>query len=120
MRIDRLQSSWRAGDRAARSRAASVHCELDLESIGRVVAGQLSPKALDALRRRADVPYVEPDDEVLAFDQSFRGERPPCCRSAHANGDTGNGADVAIMDTGIDSDHPDIEAVIGNGYAVDV
>jgi len=36
---------------------------------------------------------------------------------AHANGDTGAGADVAILDTGIDSDHPDLQANLGSGKA---
>ncbi|WP_323675228.1 S8 family serine peptidase [Halorubellus sp. PRR65] len=36
---------------------------------------------------------------------------------AHANGDTGAGADVAILDTGIDSDHPDLQANLGAGKA---
>jgi subtilisin len=37
--------------------------------------------------------------------------------TAHANGETGNGADIAIIDTGIDSDHPDLQANIGAGRA---
>jgi subtilisin len=36
---------------------------------------------------------------------------------AHANGSTGAGADVAILDTGIDADHPDLQANLGSGTA---
>ena len=36
---------------------------------------------------------------------------------AHADGYTGSGADIAILDTGIDSDHPDLEANLGAGKA---
>ena len=36
---------------------------------------------------------------------------------AHANGETGAGADIAILDTGIDSDHPDLQANLGKGKA---
>ncbi|WP_439028717.1 S8 family serine peptidase [Haloarchaeobius sp. DT45] len=36
---------------------------------------------------------------------------------AHANGNTGAGADIAILDTGIDSDHPDLQANLGSGKA---
>jgi subtilisin len=35
----------------------------------------------------------------------------------HEKGETGNGADVAIIDTGIDDDHPDLEANVGAGKA---
>ena len=36
---------------------------------------------------------------------------------AHAEGYTGSGADIAILDTGIDSDHPDLQANLGKGKA---
>ncbi|MEF8843311.1 MAG: S8 family serine peptidase [Haloarculaceae archaeon] len=35
----------------------------------------------------------------------------------HDNGETGNGADIAIIDTGIDDDHPDLQANVGAGKA---
>jgi subtilisin len=34
---------------------------------------------------------------------------------AHANDETVSGADIAIIDTGIDDDHPDLQANIGEG-----
>lgn len=37
---------------------------------------------------------------------------------AHDNGSTGDGADVAIIDTGIDSDHPDLADNLGAGKAI--
>jgi subtilisin len=40
--------------------------------------------------------------------------------SADANTNEGSGVHVYIIDTGIDSDHPDLQANIGNGYAVEV
>ncbi|PSQ01551.1 peptidase S8, partial [Halobacteriales archaeon QS_5_70_17] len=36
---------------------------------------------------------------------------------AHTNGETGNGADIAIIDTGIDDDHPDLQTNVGAGKA---
>lgn len=38
---------------------------------------------------------------------------------AHSAGDIGFGAHVAILDTGIDADHPDLQANLGDGYAVE-
>lgn len=37
---------------------------------------------------------------------------------AHSDGNTGSGVDIAILDTGIDSDHPDLSPNIGSGKAV--
>lgn len=37
---------------------------------------------------------------------------------AHDHGDTGEGVAVAIVDTGIDDDHPDLEPNIGEGVAI--
>ena len=37
---------------------------------------------------------------------------------ARANGGTGAGVDVYVIDTGIDADHPDLKTHLGEGYAV--
>ena len=126
------------GVRAARSKADSVHRILDFGSIGQAVAGRFSDQALEQLRRRADVRYVETDGEVHALHHRDGHDGGPGgggggggdtsqtlpwgidrvdAEVAHANGDTGSGADIAIIDTGIDDDHPDLQANLGAGKA---
>lgn len=102
----------------ARRRAHSVRRVLEFGDRGSAVAGRFPAAAREALARRPDVRYVEPDGEMAAV-----GERLPWgvdridADRAHADGATGAGADVAILDTGIDSDHPDLAANLGTGRA---
>jgi subtilisin len=125
--------------REARRRAESVGRTLDFGSIGRAVAGRFSDQAIEALRRREDVRYVERDGTMRAihYDPGHDGGPPGDggggggdtvetlpwgidrvnAEVAHANDETGSGADVAIIDTGIDSDHPDLEANLDSGKA---
>ena len=53
--------------REARRRAESVGRTLDFGSIGRAVAGRFSDQAIEALRRREDVRYVERDGTMCAI-----------------------------------------------------
>ena len=121
----------------ATDRADSVHRRLDFGHVGKAVAGNFSDAALDQLRKRADVRYVETDGTMHAIGPGDEGpgNGPPgdgggstseCLPwgvdrtdgdVAAANGDTGSGADVAIIDTGIDDDHPDLQANVGAGKA---
>jgi subtilisin len=72
--------------------------------------------AIRGLRRRGDIRYVELDGEMEALAQTLPyGIDRVDAEVAHANGETGGGADVAIIDTGIDSTHPDLEANLGKG-----
>jgi subtilisin len=97
-----------------------VSREIDFGSIGRAVAGRFSEPALDALQRRPGVRYVERDGAVRALAQTLPwGIDRVDADVAHDGGETGDGADVAIIDTGIDSDHPDLQANLGEGYAVE-
>lgn len=110
----------RAAERAARSRAGAVHRELQFGPFGRAIAGRFNERALEALRRSPGVRYVEPDGTVAPLDQRLpwnveRVQAP----SAHADGQTGDGADIAIIDSGIAAAHPDLEANLGEGYAVE-
>lgn len=110
----------RAAERAARSRAGAVHRELQFGPFGRAIAGRFNERALEALRRSPGVRYVEPDGTVAPLDQRLpwnveRVQAP----SAHAGGQTGDGADIAIIDFGIAAAHPDLEANLGEGHAVE-
>ncbi len=110
---------------AARSRAAEVHRELDFGHVGRAVAGRFPEEALEGLRKRPDVRYIERDGTYEAIAQTLPwGIDRVDADVVHANGETGGdnsdgqgGADVAIIDTGIDDDHPDLSANVGTGTA---
>jgi subtilisin len=127
--------------RAAKRSADSIHRVLDFGSIGTAVAGVYPEGRLDALRRRSDVRYVEVDGTMHAIGRDSHAQAsggdpgPPGGDTgdtsetlpwgidrvdadvAHANGETGAGADIAIIDTGIDDDHPDLQANVGAGKA---
>jgi subtilisin len=77
---------------------------------------QGTTQAITGLEKRGDIRYVEENGTVEAFAQT-----PPWgidrvdAEVAHSNNETGNGADIAIIDTGIDSTHPDLQANLGTG-----
>jgi subtilisin len=111
----------------ARSRADAVAHVIDLGEVT-AVAGNFSEQAIDALSRRTDVEYVEEDRPMRALDTEVDaawGVDRVDAEVAHANdvdddgsNETGNGAHVAVIDTGIDSDHPDLDDNLGDGHAV--
>ncbi|PSQ17817.1 serine protease [Halobacteriales archaeon QS_8_69_26] len=107
-----------AGFGVATERAEEVHRELDFEGIGKVVAGRFPDQALKALEGSPKVRYIEDDRIAHAFAQTLPwGIDRVDADVVHGNGETGNGADVAIIDTGIDEDHPDLQANLGVGKA---
>lgn len=102
----------------ATSRAASVYRRLDFGSIGKAVAGQFSEQERDALAKRDDVRYIEPDVEMHAIAQTKPwGVDRVDADKVHDNGKTGAGADIAILDSGIDATHPDLQDNLGTGKA---
>jgi subtilisin len=102
----------------ARGKATSVHREMDFEHVGKAVAGEFPRAAIEGLEKNPRVKYIEADSEYHALTQTLPwGVDRVDADVLHGNGETGNGADVAILDTGIDSDHPDIQANIGAGKA---
>jgi subtilisin len=101
-----------AGKRAAANAAASVEREFGFDAMTITV----DENALSGLRNRGDVRYVERNGTMHALAQSVPyGIDRVDADVARANGTTGSGADVAIIDTGIDSDHPDLQGVLGEG-----
>lgn len=108
---------------AARRRADSVHRVLDFGEIGRAVAGVFSESARDQLRQRDDVRYIEVDGEMRAIGHGSGDQTIPWgidrvnADAAQHNGYDGDGADIAILDTGIDSTHEDLDANLGEGKA---
>lgn len=109
--------------RAARQAARTVHRELDFGRIGTAVAGVFTEEALRGLRKNPNVRYIEADGTMHAISIDSSDPEVPWgidrvdAEKAHAGGATGAGADIAIIDTGIDSDHPDLQQNLGAGKA---
>ncbi|MEF8784139.1 MAG: S8 family serine peptidase [Haloarculaceae archaeon] len=102
----------------AKRRADAVHRVLDFEDIGQAVSGWFTQEAREALANNPNVQYIEEEGTVEAIGQDIPwGIDRVDADVAHSNGETGNGADIAIIDTGIDDDHPDLKANVGAGTA---
>jgi len=81
-----------------------------------IVTAKMSAKAAQGLQNNPNIRYVEENGTVHAHAQTLPwGIDRVDADVAHSNGDTGSGADIAILDTGIDSDHPDLVDNLGNG-----
>jgi len=106
------------GTDAAKQRATSVKHEFDFGDAGQAVAGQFPEEARDALGNNPNVRYIENDGTMHAIGQTLPwGVDRVDADVLHTNGETGDGADIAIIDTGIDDDHPDLQANVGVGKA---
>jgi len=106
-----------AADEAAKQ-AREVRHKLDFGDHGKAVAGRFPEPARTGLANRPDVRYVEPDATFEAVAQSTPwGVDRVDADTVHGDGTTGDGADIAIIDTGIDSDHPDLVDNLGSGTA---
>ncbi len=104
-----------AGRDAARAAASDVVREI--ETLG-VVTIRAPERAATALRNRPDVRFVEENGTVHALAQTTPwGVDRIDADQAHEVGITGDGADVTVVDTGIDDDHPDLQANLGDGRA---
>ncbi len=86
----------------------------------RAVRCIVDASAVSRLRDRADVAYVEEDGIVEALAKPSKTVQQPSQRTpwgvtavgAPVAGTTGKGIKVAVIDTGIDLDHPDLQANI--------
>lgn len=134
-------SGGRAGDRymvgleagadisTATELATEVSREIDFGDIGTAVAGRYDETALEQLRRDPNVRYVEPDEPVQLVEPSVgtSDEEPPefpygiqitdAKEAIQEAGLTGDGATVAVVDTGIVSTHPALAENIVDGFA---
>ncbi len=113
------------GARFATRRAGGVDGEVDFGERGNALVGRFSADAVAELERAGELRYVERDaafrtlgaPSSTAQHEPWGVERvgaPPC----HERGHTGEGVHVAVVDSGIDSDHPDLAPSLGEGYAV--
>ena len=103
--------SANSGRKAALDAADEVVHDFAFDAV--TIRGQKAP--ITALEQRADIRYVEEDGTWEALSQTLPwGIDRTDADVAHANGETGDGADIAIIDTGIDDDHEDLQANIAD------
>jgi subtilisin len=84
------------------------------------IAASIPEKAIDALQKNPNVRYVESDGQVFALEQTLpwgvdRIDAEVVHASESAN--KGEGVKVAILDTGIDLNHPDLDIAGGENFS---
>ncbi len=95
---------------------ASEEISHEFESVDMIEA-ELSEEQVAELENNPNVSYVEKDIPVHAYQQEVPyGIEKVQAPLAHQNGNTGEGVKLAVIDTGIDSSHEDLN-VLG-GYSV--
>jgi len=81
------------------------------------VAAELPPQAIDALSKNPKIAFIEPDGQAqILADEIPWGIARIDATGAHSIGVTGSGIRVAVLDTGIDYNHPDLKANCLGGY----
>lgn len=82
-----------------------------------VVSATLSEQAIQKLKARSDVEYVEEDVVLYALAQTLPwGVDRIDADLAWPAGNTGKGVKVAVLDTGVDSHHPDLVVAGGVNF----
>lgn len=81
------------------------------------IAAKVPEAAVSKLRSAMGVAYVEPDGEVYALEQTLPwGVDRIDAEKIHTLGGKGATIKVAILDTGIDYNHPDLDANYKGGH----
>ncbi len=85
------------------------------------IAATLPENAVDALRRNPNVTIIEPDGLFYKIDYATElnntwGVKRIGSGNVHANGNKGTNVRVAIIDSGIDYTHPDLNTNYVGGY----
>jgi subtilisin len=102
------------GRGVAKQAASEVVREFDFDAL----TMRVRRNAIEGLENNPNGRYVEENGTMEALAQLLPwGQDRVDSEVAHTNGETGAGADIAILDTGIDSAHPDLTANVGEGTA---
>lgn len=83
------------------------------------IAANIPEAAINALQNNPNVVAVEPDIDVFAVDtelDSTWGAKRIGAGTVHDSGYSGSGVKVAVIDTGIDYTHPDLNTNYYGGY----
>ncbi|MCJ7789365.1 MAG: S8 family serine peptidase [Candidatus Atribacteria bacterium] len=83
------------------------------------IAASVPEVAIDALKKNPNITNVELDSMVYALDDELEnswGVKHIGAGFVHDDGNKGAGIKVAIIDTGIDYNHPDLDANYKDGY----
>ena len=100
----------------ATERATEVKHRLDFGDIGKSVAGRFPEAALSALEGNPQVRYVEQDQPAYALQTTPYGIEKVSADVAHDEGETGEGASIAIIDTGVQVDHETLNVDGGEAF----
>ena len=122
----------------ARAVAIEVKREIHLDGVRNIVAGRYDAETVRSLRSNPSVDYVVSNETVRMIDPIVDDIEVPEWRSlsaeqelpwgvertgapaAHDQGATGEGVTIAVIDTGIDSDHQTLsEKIVGGTAYVD-
>jgi PKD repeat protein len=83
------------------------------------IAATIPEAAIDGLSRNPNVTIIEDDLTVYAIDAELElawGVKRIGAGAVHTNGNKGAGVKVAVIDSGIDYTHPDLNANYAGGY----
>jgi len=82
------------------------------------IAASIPEKAIEALQKNPNVRYVEPDGQVYALDEldDSWGVKRIGAGLVHELENRGEGVNIAIIDSGIDYEHPDLDDNYAGGY----
>ncbi|MFC1717912.1 PKD domain-containing protein [Candidatus Poribacteria bacterium] len=106
----RQNANWHA--KFVRDQDGKVHHSFSLIS---AVSANLPEQAIARLRARAEIAYIEEDVIVEAIAQDISWGVDHINAPAAWGTSRGAGVDVAILDTGIDYDHPDLDDNLAGG-----
>lgn len=84
------------------------------------IAAVIPERAIEALQRNPSVKSVVRDLSIELVGQSTPwGVERIGALTVHSSGNKGDGVNIAILDTGIDQDHPDLSFVYGYDFSGD-
>lgn len=109
----------KSGFETAANLADDVVRTFDFDAATISVPGTLLSNAgIGALASEESIRYVELDRTMTALGQRVPwGVSRVDADTAHDQGVSGSGVDIAILDTGIDSTHPDLRSNLGSGVS---